>query len=413
MFHRQSLRVATCLAIVVFCLAGSFYCSLVSAQAGETIAEMKEKVRDLTNQNKYTEALPLLEKLVVAEPNDAQTHFYLGFALIAQANSTKDAPQARALRVRARAAFVKSKELEIQEPLADALIASIPLDGSEGPAFSQNIGADALMKEAESYFSQGKLDDALSNYQRALKLDPKLYHAALFSGDVFLQKEDFAQAQIWYERAIAIDPNIETAYRYSATPLMKQGKTQAARDRYVEAFITEPYNKFARAGLIQWAQMTKTEIGHPSIDIPTNVTFDDKGNANINLDASALLGGKNDGSFAWIAYGTTRSAWRKELFAKKFPNEPVYRHSLAEEVDALRSVISLATSDKKVKTLSPSLVKLKRLNDEGLLEAYILLAQPDDGIARDHPVYLKENRDKLRLYMVQYVMTGGGNWQKF
>jgi hypothetical protein len=63
--------------------------------------------------------------------------------------------------------------------------------------------------------------------------------------------------------------------------------------------------------------------------------------------------------------------------------------------------------------LNPALVKLKRLNDEGLLEAYILLARPDNGIAADHPAYLKENRDKLRRYMIQYVMTGGGNWQKF
>ena len=232
MFHRQSLRVATCLVILVFCLSSSFYCSLVSAQTGETIAEMKAKVLDLTSQTKYTEALPLLEKIVAAEPDNAQMHFYLGFALIGQANSTKDIAEARALRVRARAAFVKAKELDIQEPLADALIASIPLNGSEGPAFSQNIGADALMKEAEAFFSQGKLDEALGNYQEALELDPKLYHAALFSGDVFLRKEDYAQAETWYERAIAIDPNRETAYRYSATPLMKQGKTQAARDRY-------------------------------------------------------------------------------------------------------------------------------------------------------------------------------------
>jgi hypothetical protein len=43
------------------------------------------------------------------------------------------------------------------------------------------------------------------------------------------------------------------------------------------------------------------------------------------------------------------------------------------------------------------------------LEAYILLAQADGGIAQDHPAYLKDNRDKLRLYMVKYVVTGGGN----
>jgi tetratricopeptide (TPR) repeat protein len=267
------------------------------------------------------------------------------------------------------------------------------------------------MTQAEGFFSQGKMDEALKNYQKALELDPTLYHAALFSGDVFMEKGDFANAEIWYQKAIVIDPTKETAYRYSATPLMKQGKTAEARDRYIEAFITEPYNKFTAAGLTQWARATQTSLAHPTIDIPTSVTIDEKGDAKINLDANALIG-SDDGSFAWITYGTTRSQWQKETFARTFPGKK-YRHTLAEEADALRSVVTLATSDKKTKTLSPTLAKLKRLNDEGLLEAYILLAKPDRGIAEDHPAYLKENRDKLRRYMIQYVITGGGNWQKF
>lgn len=408
MSQLKPLAVATCISVLLFCLL-SFYSLPVSAQTGETIAELKQKVLDLTKQTKYTEALPLLEKIVVAEPNNAEMHFYLGFALIAQATNTKDLAQRKALRVRARAAFVRSKQLEIQEPLVEALIQSIPLDGSEGQAFSENIAANSLMTEAEAFFSQGKLDEALNDYQKALELDPKLYHAALFAGDVFIQKGDFAQGEAWYKRAIAIDPNRETAYRYSATPLMKQGKTAAARDRYIEAFITEPYNKFARAGLIQWAQVTKTSLADPSIDVPTDVTFDDKGNAKVNLEASALLGGKDDGAFAWISYGATRSTWRKERFAKTFPGEPAYRHSLPEEAEALRSVIALATVDKKSKALSPSLTKLKKLDDEGLLEAYILLARADEGVSRDHPGYLKQNRDRLRRYMIEYVVTGVGN----
>jgi tetratricopeptide (TPR) repeat protein len=315
------------------------------------------------------------------------------------------------LSKRARAAFVRAKELNIQEPVVDALIASIPLDGSLGQSFSENIAANSLMTQAEAFYSRGKLDEALGNYQKALTLDPRLYHAALFSGDVFMSKDDFANAELWYKKAIDIDPTKETAYRYSATPLMKQGKTAEARDRYIEAFITEPYNKFAIAGLVQWGQVTKTSLAHPTIEIPTNVTFDEKGDAKINLDATALLGG-DDGSFAWISYGATRSTWHKETFVKRYPGQK-YRHSLAEEAEALRSVITLATSDKKAKTLSPALTKLKKLNDEGLLEAYILLAKPDDGIALDHPAYLKENREKLRRYTVQYVVTGGGNWQKF
>ena len=411
MFLLKSLKVASCLAVVLFCLSSGFYCSNVSAQTGESIEKLKAKAFELTEKTNYLEALPLLEKIVVAEPNNARMHFYLGFALIARANNTKDGDQRIALSKRARAAFIRAKELNIEEPVVDALIESIPLDGSLGQTFSENIAANSLMTQAEAFFSQGKLDDALRNYQKALTLDPRLYHAALFSGDVFMSKEDFANAELWYKKAIDIDPTKETAYRYSATPLMKQGKTVEARDRYIEAFITEPYNKFAIAGLVQWGQATKTSLAHPTIDIPTNVTFDEKGAAKVNLDANALLG-DDDGSFAWISYGATRSKWHNETFVQKYPGQK-YRHSLAEEAEALRSVIALATSDKKTKKLSSALVKLKKLNDEGLLEAYILLAKPDDGIALDHPNYLKENREKLRRYAVQYVVTGGGNWQKF
>jgi hypothetical protein len=189
---------------------------------------------------------------------------------------------------------------------------------------------------------------------------------------------------------------------------MKQGKTVEARDRYITAYITEPYSGLARAGLIQWATATNTQLAHPKIDIPSHVTFDEKGDAKINLDANALLGGNDGGSFAWISYGATRSTWHKEKFAKAFPKEKVYRHSLAEEANALRSVITLATADQKTKPLSPSLATLKKLNDEGLLEAYILLAHADEGISQDHQAYLKQNRDKLRRYMVEYVLTGGG-----
>jgi tetratricopeptide (TPR) repeat protein len=408
MFQCNFVKITIRLAILFFCLSAVWPPTPVHAQVVENVQELKQKVAGLIKQQKYTEALPILEKLAIAEPDNPETHFYLGFALIAQANITKDAAARKALRIRARNSFIKSKELGNNEPVVDALIQNIPPDGSDGQAFSQNAEADKLMTEAEALFSQGKLDDALKNYQRALQLDPKLYEAALFSGDVYTHRGDFQQAEIWYQKAIGIDPNRETAYRYSATPLMKQGKHDQARARYVEAYISEPYNRYTVSGLAQWAQATKTNLAHPDINVPTDVTFDEKGDAKVNLDASALMGGKDDGSFAWISYGATRSNWRKEKFAKTFPQEKTYRHSLAEESDALRSVLAVATADKKVKNLSPSLAKLKKLNDEGLLEAYILLARSDQGIAHDYPAYLSQGRDKLRRYVVEYILTGGG-----
>ena len=396
-FPRRASRFVVLFVCLVACPVA------LNAQTGESMQQLKERAETLIDEIKYTEALPLLERIVAADPKDARMQFYLGFALQGQATQIKDDAARRVLRVRARAAFVKAKELGISEPIIDALIDGIPPDGNDSRSFSQNVEANALMLQAEGKFSQGKLDEALANYQRALKLDPKLYYAALFSGDVFTHKGEYDQAEIWYQRAMSIDPMIETAYRYSATPLMKQRKHDEALGRYIEAFITQPYSRFAIAGISQWAQATNSTLAHPQIDIPTSVTYDAKGNANINLDAAALTG-KDDGSFAWLLYGTTRSTWRKEKFQKTFPAEPTYRHSLPEEVEALRSVLAIASTDKKVKTLSPSLALLKKLNDEGLLEAYILLARIDEGLAKDYVSYLTTNRAKLIRYVREYVV---------
>ncbi|MEK6281072.1 MAG: tetratricopeptide repeat protein [Acidobacteriota bacterium] len=406
--YSKAALVTTRLAILLVCMSTIWHSAIVNAQTGESIAELKQQASALLEQTRYTEAVPLLEKIVAAEPDDAEGHYYLASALLGLIANTKDEDAKKQLRLRARATFLKAKELGHTAANLDAMIQSLPPDGSGFSPFSARAEADATMKEGEALFSRGKLDDAFKAYQKALALDPGLYSAALFSGDVELQKGDYAQAEVWYQRAIAIDPNRETAYRYSATPLMKQQKFEEARDRYIEAFITEPYNSFTASGFTQWARATNNPLAHPKIDIPTSVTFDEKGDANVSLDASALLGDKDDGSFAWIGYGAVRSTWRKEKFKQTFPAETSYRHSLAEEADALRSVISVATADKKTRNLSPALAKLKKLNDEGLLEAYILLARPDEGIARDHPAYLRANRDKLRRYVLNYVSKGGG-----
>ena len=396
------------LALLAVCLCAAGPPAAARAQAGQDVKELKRKASELINVQRYTEALPLLEKIAAADPEDAETQFYLGFALIARANVSKDAAERESLRARARVSFLKAKGLGYNKPILDAVIQSLDPDAPKGSRnFSPNAEADRLMHEAESSFAQGGLDEALASYQKALALDPDIYEAALYSGDVYTHRGDFAQAEVWYQKAIRIDPTRETAYRYSATPLMKQQKYAEARERYVEAFITEPYSQYAAAGLTQWARATNTRLAHPAIDIPVGVSFDPKGNANVQLDPAAL--GKDDGSYAWLSYGATRTLWRKERFAKAFPREAAYRHTLAEEADALRAVVRMAAGDKQTKALSPSLAKLKRLDEEGLLEAYVLLARPDEGIAQDHPADLKQNRERLRRYVVEYVLTGGGN----
>lgn len=413
----QKSMKAFVLSSLVFAFVWSFSASPAGAQtaAAAEINSLEEQAVKLLNAGKYTDALPILERLAKAEPEHADTQFYLGFALLAQAKNTKDKEAARLLNARARQSFVRAKQLGSTQKVLDAFLESLPENGVVENQFSKNNEADEAMQQGEAAFTQGKIDDALKLYQKAFSLDPTIYGAALFSGDMYMRKEDFANAEVWYQKAIAVDPNRETAYRYSATPLMRQKKYDQARDRYIEAFITEPFNRLTAVGLSQWAEAAGAKgakLAHPAIEIPMDVKDDGKGGVSINLDANTLLnGGKDDGSVAWIAYGGTRSEWMKGKFTKTYPNEKVYRHSLQEEAEAIRSALTLVDADvksKKTKNLNSSLAKLKELNDKGLLEAYILLARADQGIFQDYAAYLKSSRDKLRRYVVEYVISGSG-----
>src|SRR4030095_16725817 len=120
-------------------------------QVGTNVEDWKAQARTLLNQGRQTEAVPLLEKIVAAEPNNAEMHYFLGSALLATASNTKDAPARAALRRRARNNFIRAKELGASYPNIDAMIQVVPADGSDAATFSENPKAENLMKEAEGY----------------------------------------------------------------------------------------------------------------------------------------------------------------------------------------------------------------------------------------------------------------------
>jgi tetratricopeptide (TPR) repeat protein len=400
---RASLSLPVTILFVVALLAGIAPPGLFAQGAANYEAEKQRAIKLIENAS-ATEALPILERLSNSNPEDGQLMFYFGFAILAHSNTLKDASARRQSRIRARAAMLKARESGYRSPLLESILEDIPADGGEETKYSDNAQADAAMHEGEAAFVKGNFDAALDAYQRALALDPKLYMAALFAGDMYFKKGQPFKAAEWYDRAIAIDPDRETAYRYSASPLMQAGKLEEARVRYVEAFVAEPFNRLARAGLVRWAEAAQVELAHPDIKVPTNVTPLKDSKMTINVSPDSV--GKDDGSAAWMMYGIVRAGWAMEKFAKEFPAEKQYRHTLREEAEALRGVVeSVKTQmkEKKIKTLDPSLARLVKLHDEGLLEAYILFARIDEGIAHDYAEYRKTNRDKLRRYLLEYV----------
>ncbi len=394
-----------CLASILLFVAPSF-CSVTSAQVTSE-SDRERALKLLWQESKPAAALPLLEKLAKDRPDDGVLAFSYGFALLAKVKLLKDPAARKQTRVEARGWLVKAQDLGVNEPLLKSVLEGLPPDGGIDETYSTVKEADDAMRDGESFFVNAQFNEAAEAYQRALKADPKLYEAALFTGDMYFKLGQNEKAAEWYTKATQINPDRETAYRYSATPFLRAGKLDEAKSRYIEAVIAEPYNRMTWSGLNQWAQAAGVQLGHPQIDIPTTVESKEGGNIQITVDPK-VSGPKDDptGTNAWMRYGFYRASWKLKEFAKAYPKETSYRHSLREEAAALQGVVEAvkqAQKEKKITQLDLSLANLVKLSDEGLLEPFILYALVDDGIAKDYYEYQKTNRDKLKRYLVEYV----------
>ena len=300
---------------------------------------------------------------------------------------------ARKLLLEAKAGGDNSDLLQVLLEKLDQ-IAATPATTAQVP-----VGWDVL-ERGEKAFSTGDFAGALKLYEEAAAANPKLYEAPLFAGDAEFKQEHYAQADEWYARAVAIDPDRDTAYRYWGDSLMHLGNEAEAENKYIDAILAEPYSRAPRLSLQQWANSNHALLAAPPITLPARPVTDAKGNTNITIDASTL---GNPASSGWLMYSMTSTVWQESEFKKHYPDEKQYRHSLAEEVSGLQGVLEVLKEQKiPDKKLDPTLKALVALGKDGMLECWILLDHPDQGIAQDYVAYRATHRDLLHAYIAKY-----------
>ena len=393
--------------IAALLLGALLFTATTVAQDAARYDADREKAFYLVQQNNFKDALPLLEKLYASKQDDTKVLQNLALALVANAATNNDKAAAVQAFKRARALAEQAQKLGDNSELTQTLLARIPADGKFADSDRKSTPAEEALYAGERAFSSGDFEKAIAEYERAAQLEPKLYEAPLYIGDVYFKMGKIDEAGKAYARAIALNPDRDTAYRFWGNVLLQNGRMKEAREQLIEAVIAEPYSRATWQFLSRWAQANKVQLSHPRVDIPESSV---KKRDEQNIDITALLSDKNDGSSAWMFYSLAKAVWLKDdaEFKKAHPGEPKYRHSLQEESHCLRAALEalenqLKEKNAKEKDLDVSLVNLRKLQRAGLLESFLLFAKADEGIARDYPEYRKTNRAKLRQYLVEYV----------
>ncbi len=184
----------------------------VSQQTPANTTE-REKALQLYNENKFTEALPILDRLANSNPSDVVVISRLGFSIYATTATITDPQKRKQARERARNVLVRATELGDNSILTRATLDALT-HNSEELTFSKLKSAERAMREGEAAFAQGDFSKALAAYGQALAADPHLYEAALFKGDVYFKSGQQEKAGECFAQAILIDPDRETAYGF-------------------------------------------------------------------------------------------------------------------------------------------------------------------------------------------------------
>jgi tetratricopeptide (TPR) repeat protein len=358
----------------------------------ESKADLRERALEFAAANRYLDAYPLLDKIASQYPQDADVWESYGIAILVRSGTLTSPAERKTERVRGREALVKARELGTRNIIALDLLDKIPPDGGVEDNFSGAPDFEKSMREGEAFFGRGEYSKAYTAYEKAHKLDPKSYEAVLFMGDSLYSDAKYPESIVWFEQAVVLDPDREMAHRFWADALMKQKKFAPARDKYVDAFIAEPFARSTWERLTNWLDESGTRADPIQVNPPGHEV-----NGPITIDRGLLKA--EDGTVHWGRYDDYRAAQKAASGTD--------RRTLVGESAALKKVAAAARAEiaaGKIKYPHASLINLIKLDDAGLVECYVLYLRSDENVFAEYESFRKNHRADLKRYVIQFLL---------
>ena len=379
--------------------AAGLICALFSAYgvAQKTADKDLTQAFDLFRQNHLVDALPFFDKVgpKYLENSDVQAQW--GVTILANSVTIKEKEVRKQEITRAGEILRRAKKLGTRNVLALHYLDLIEqgIEDIDSVSRGANKDVEGLIRDGEGFFGRGDYDKAFQAYEKAYKLDPKSYQAALFAGDCFYSQKRFKESELWFGRAVTIDPDQEQAYRFWGDALAEQGNGRAALEKFAESVISSPGSRVVIDRFVRAIQQFGRRKSSPFILIPTK-----DGEDEIVIDVSGLTA--ENGSTAWKRFSDVRTTQIAKFKAKN--KEEDFESGLADDLECLRAVIvaarEMSSKDRSIK-LNKSLENLIQLDAQGTLDIYVMLFLQGEG-GDGYDAFRAANRQRMLRFLIDY-----------
>jgi len=193
-----------------------------------------ERTAAQIRQNRFAEALGNARRAIAADPRNPQAYHVLA-SVFRRGQLFGSIPVCFVLCTTA---------LRLDPLLRDVRDTRARLFFETKVKDSSREEANRAFSEAQRAFSDGRLEEARSSYEKAIESDPLFVAAHLYLGDVFYRLRQFEQALPHFERAVRLDPTFAQARRFYVDAIREMNDVS---DILVLPVVPDPLGE--RAGL--------------------------------------------------------------------------------------------------------------------------------------------------------------------
>lgn len=351
----------------------------------------------LASQGKYEDAFAKFKEASLASPEASSPYAAVAFTLLSLV-AGDNRPEAGKQRAEAAGWAQKALSLDSSDPLANEVMRALDDEG-EPPLHQASAHGNAVFKEGETLFHQGKYEEARAKYREAQRIDPAFSPAFVMEGDSYFVEKNWGAAEFLFQRAAEIEPLNAQAWRFLADARSRLKNYEGTVHAAIRAVAAMPSQKG------NWDRIDELRKvgGKPltSLNLQRRVRAS-RGGDGVAVEVAKMFNSDKSRESAdyavWLTFAMLEALDGQDS-SKGSPFERTY--------GAWKAALEVAAEmerDQQLKLTLPDLLILRKLDQQGALKAGILLLMYREAYRPELEAWKAANPDGVRDFITTFEL---------